>query len=77
MSEFNEELQQVSAKLSLLIRLTIASSERFSKLKAAEALEMVGDMNFSSQDIADMFGIPVKTIRNVRPQLKTGKKNEK
>ncbi len=72
MDKSNYELQ-ISKKLSLLIRLTVASNSNFSKLKTAEVLEIVKDMEFESTEIASMFGIPVKTVRNVSASLKKNK----
>lgn len=66
----NDDLKIISEKLSLIIKIMLLNDEKYQKMTAVEKISMVNDVHFSSEQIAFLLDIPVKTVRNILPKLK-------
>lgn len=66
----NNDLRIISEKLSLIIKILLFNDKKYQKMTAVEKISMVNYKHFSSEQIALLLDIPVKTVRNIVPKLK-------
>lgn len=73
----NNDLKIISEKMSLIIKILLAKDESFKKLKASEKISMIDHKSFSAEQISSLLDIPIKTVRNVLPQLKINERQKR
>ena len=66
----NKDLKIISGKLSLIIKLMLLKDEDYKKMTASEKISLIDQEDFSAEQIANLLGIPVKTVRNIIPHIK-------
>ena len=72
----NNNLKKISEKLSLIIKIMLLRDEKYQKMTAIEKISLIDHNVFSSEQIASLLDIPIKTVRNILPKLKTNERSK-
>lgn len=70
-------LKEISSKLTVVIKLLISKDEAYKSGGVESLIKLMEGAGFSDQEMAEVSGKAVKTIRNTKSKMKRGGKSKK
>jgi len=71
--DYCKYFEEISGKLTVLIKLAMRKDESFSSGSTGELIELLDGTGLSNEEIAEIGGVAPKTVANTKSKLKTRK----